>query len=80
MASRGFRVSVRSSLRVTDAPLAEGRTPLSGTPEQLLADVRAYRDAGADYMVVGASGSSLEETMGHLERFAADVLPAARDV
>lgn len=80
VASQGFRVSVRSSLRVTDAPLTEGRTPLSGTPDQLLADVRAYRDAGADYMVVGASGSSLEETMGHLERFASDVLPAARGV
>jgi probable F420-dependent oxidoreductase len=72
-----FSVSVRTTLKVTDSPLAEGRTPMTGTPEQIQGDMYQYAQAGADYLVLGAPGRTVDEIMGHIEGFAADVLPGA---
>lgn len=70
-----FPISLRGTLEVTDRPLPDTRSPCTGTPEQIVADVRAYQQAGVDHLVLGPRGNTLEEALGHIRRFARDVLP-----
>jgi probable F420-dependent oxidoreductase len=74
----GFTLSMRTALEVTDRPLPPTRTPCTGTPEQVAEDVRAYREAGVDHLVLGARGGTLEEVVQNIRRFARDVSPLVR--
>jgi len=71
-------LSVRSTLALMDKPRPEGATPMTGTVEQVAGDVEAYRQAGVSHLVVGPRGDSLEEMVGHLRRFAREVMPRFR--
>ncbi len=71
----GFQVSIRTTLEVTDTPLGEGRTPLTGTVQQVLKDLGQYQEAGADYIVLGPRGRSFEQVVQSVERFAGEVVP-----
>ena len=41
-----FQVSLRTSLQVTTEPLGEGRTPLTGTSQQIQEDIKRYEGGG----------------------------------
>ena len=71
----GFQVSLRTSLQVTAEPMAERRTPLTGTCPQIVNDVRRYEEAGATYLVLGPKGRTIDEVVPTIERFAEDVVP-----
>ena len=71
----GFQVSIRTTADVTDTPLGDGRTPLTGTAQQILDDVKRYQEAGVEHIVLGPRGSSYEEAVHTVERFADDVIP-----
>ncbi|MFN3973701.1 MAG: LLM class F420-dependent oxidoreductase [Dehalococcoidia bacterium] len=73
-----FAISLRGTLEVTPQPLPPSRSPCTGTPEQIAEDVSAYRRAGVDHLVLGPRGNTLQEVLGHLRRFARDVLPLVR--
>ena len=74
-----FRVSIRSTLDVTDTPLGEGRTPMTGTVPQILEDVRRYEEAGVDHIILGPRGRTSEEMVNVVERFADEVMPKQSD-
>ena len=68
-------VSVRAGLSLRDAPLGPDRKPLQGTPEQVIADLRAFRDLGVDAMLLEARYRDLEDMLGIYETFARDIRP-----
>jgi probable F420-dependent oxidoreductase len=54
---------------------AGGRTPLAGSPAQIVGDLRAYVAAGVQHFVLDFSVPTLPAMLGVLERLAADVRP-----
>ena len=70
----GFEVSLRTSMAITDSPGAEGRTPMTGTAQQVLDDVARYHESGLDHMVLGPRARNLDETRLAVERFAHEVM------
>lgn len=73
-----FPISLRGTLEVTDSPLPPSRSPCTGTPEQIAEDVQAYQRAGVDHLVLGPRGNTLAEALGHIRRFAQEMLPRVR--
>ena len=53
MPAAGFTTSLRTTLQITDHPLGDDRTPMTGTAQQVIDDVRRYQEAGIDHMAVG---------------------------
>lgn len=51
---------------------------LTGTNEDLIADVLAFRDLGFQDLVFNFLGGTVQETLDNMERFAKDVAPAAK--
>jgi alkanesulfonate monooxygenase SsuD/methylene tetrahydromethanopterin reductase-like flavin-dependent oxidoreductase (luciferase family) len=58
----------------------DGRSRFVGTPEQLVADVAAYVEAGVEHFALrfwaGTPGVTPEEVIDQMRRFADDVIPA----
>lgn len=71
-----FQVSLRTSLQVTTEPLGEGRTPLTGTSQQIQEDIKRYEEAGSEYLVMGPRGANIDEVLSTIERFAESVMSA----
>jgi alkanesulfonate monooxygenase SsuD/methylene tetrahydromethanopterin reductase-like flavin-dependent oxidoreductase (luciferase family) len=55
------------------------RTPLSGSPAQIVEDLQAYVAAGARHFVLDFTVPTPPEMLEAMERFAADVRPQVRD-
>jgi probable F420-dependent oxidoreductase len=53
----------------------DGRPPLSGTPAEQAADVRAYADAGLDELMLSLPARTPEDLVRALAAFRADVVP-----
>ena len=70
-----FTISLRTSLEFTKDPLPEGRTPCTGTPQQIIDDVKRYQEVGLDHMSVGPRTTDFQEAMEYIERFASEVIP-----
>jgi len=57
-------------------PNADGqRRSFSGHPEQIAADIAAYRALGVDTLLVRVPGATAAETRESMERFRTEVLP-----
>ncbi|MCK9518835.1 MAG: LLM class F420-dependent oxidoreductase [Dehalococcoidia bacterium] len=52
-----------------------GQWPLTGTAEQQAADIRAYREAGLDELMLSLSARSVSELLGTLRTFMREVAP-----
>jgi alkanesulfonate monooxygenase SsuD/methylene tetrahydromethanopterin reductase-like flavin-dependent oxidoreductase (luciferase family) len=52
-----------------------GRWPLSGTPDEQAADLRAYRDAGLDEFMLSLPARSVTELIAQLKAFMREVAP-----
>jgi probable F420-dependent oxidoreductase len=70
-------ISFKGPLRF-DADAGRARSPLTGSPAQVLEDLRAYVAAGVRHFVLDFSVPTVPEMVGVLERFAAEVLPDLR--
>jgi probable F420-dependent oxidoreductase len=55
----------------------EGRPPLSGSPAEQAADLRAYADAGLDELMLSVGGRTPDDLLGRLERFRTEVVSAS---
>jgi alkanesulfonate monooxygenase SsuD/methylene tetrahydromethanopterin reductase-like flavin-dependent oxidoreductase (luciferase family) len=75
LATEGYQVSIRGVLDVTDSPLGEGRVPLTGSPSQVMDDIRLYEEAGAEHIIFGPRGRTVDEAARVVERFASLVMP-----
>ncbi|MDP6454241.1 MAG: TIGR03619 family F420-dependent LLM class oxidoreductase [SAR202 cluster bacterium] len=51
------------------------RKPLTGTPQQIADDVKAYEELGVSDLMLGLQSPTLEETFTRLERFTENVKP-----
>ncbi len=72
-----FTVSLRTSLEFTKDPLPDGRTPLTGSTQQIIDDVKRYQEVGLDHMSVGPRTTDFQEAVEYIERFASEVIPKA---
>jgi probable F420-dependent oxidoreductase len=68
-------ISVRAGLSLRDAPLGADRRPLQGSREQVIADLRAYRDLGVESVLLEARYRDLDDIISIYETFARDVRP-----
>lgn len=68
-------ISVRAGLSLRSAPLGSDRKPLQGSPEQVIADLVAYRDLGVDSILLEARYRDLPDMLGIYESFARDIRP-----
>ncbi|HEY7295015.1 MAG TPA: TIGR03619 family F420-dependent LLM class oxidoreductase, partial [Dehalococcoidia bacterium] len=74
-------VALATNMVVNAAPAGSDAPPLGGTPEQIVAGLDRYHDAGLQHLIVdvrGEADASLPATLAALETVAARVLPAAR--
>lgn len=51
------------------------RRPLTGSPQQIADDVKAYEELGVSDLMLGLQADTLEETLARVERFADQVKP-----
>jgi hypothetical protein len=70
-----FDVVVPASFELTARPVAGGRAPFTGSRQQVLKDVEAYREAGVTGMTVGFRSRSLAEQLEKMQRFVEEVAP-----
>jgi probable F420-dependent oxidoreductase len=68
-------ISVRAGLSLRDAPLDADRRPLHGSREQVIADLRAYRDLGVESVLLEARYRDLDDIISIYETFARDIRP-----
>jgi alkanesulfonate monooxygenase SsuD/methylene tetrahydromethanopterin reductase-like flavin-dependent oxidoreductase (luciferase family) len=52
-----------------------GNWPLSGTPDEQAADIRAYAEAGLDELMLSLNARTLGEYLVMLRRFMREVVP-----
>jgi probable F420-dependent oxidoreductase len=67
-------ISFKAPLKFAEAT-PQARTLLTGTPDQIVEDLRAYVDAGVEHFVFDFSVTTVPHMLGDLERFAAEVRP-----
>jgi alkanesulfonate monooxygenase SsuD/methylene tetrahydromethanopterin reductase-like flavin-dependent oxidoreductase (luciferase family) len=67
-------ISFKAPLRFDDAA-GPGRPPLTGSPAQVVEDLRTYAAAGVQHFVLDFSVPTVPEMLGVLERFAGEVRP-----
>lgn len=81
-------IAVRLPLKFYDGPeVLVKRRPLLGGTQKIIADIRQYRDAGAQYILLdtfySASGlerETVESILATMERFANDVMLIFHDI
>jgi alkanesulfonate monooxygenase SsuD/methylene tetrahydromethanopterin reductase-like flavin-dependent oxidoreductase (luciferase family) len=54
------------------------RRSFSGTPHQIADDIRSFEKIGVHELIFDFRGQSTAESIEHLQRFAAEVMPLAR--
>jgi alkanesulfonate monooxygenase SsuD/methylene tetrahydromethanopterin reductase-like flavin-dependent oxidoreductase (luciferase family) len=70
-------ITFKGPLRFQDAA-GRSRTPLTGSPAQIVEDMAAYVAAGVEHFVLDFSVSAVPEMLEVLERVMADVWPKIR--
>jgi probable F420-dependent oxidoreductase len=73
--------AVAKRMKIVDTSQAQGdpadpKLPLFGTPDEIIAEIRAYRDAGVEEFVISQSGNQPEEIEELIKRFSRDIMPA----
>jgi probable F420-dependent oxidoreductase len=68
-------ISVRAGLSLRSAPLGSDRKPLQGSPDQVIADLTAFRDLGVDSILLEARYRDLPDMLSIYETFAREIRP-----
>jgi hypothetical protein len=71
-----FDIVVPASFEVTERVIDGERAPFSGSPEQVIEDIEAHRQAGVTGMTAGFRSQSLAEQLEKMARFAETIMPA----
>jgi probable F420-dependent oxidoreductase len=72
-------IAMTGAITVTPTPAGSGRSPLTGTPEQIVEGLSEYAEAGLQHLVatIRAEGdASIEGTQAAMEKVAREVRPA----
>ncbi len=77
-----FRLYAFASGQVTNAPVEGRRRTLTGSAEQVLADLERFAAHGYSHVTMhfDVQSGTIGELFESVERFAEEVLPAARDL
>ena len=73
-----LEVQLRIDLGLGDEISGDSRHPMQGSPEQVVADIRAYAEVGVTEMIVSLSTNDTDLISSVIERYAAEVIPALR--
>jgi alkanesulfonate monooxygenase SsuD/methylene tetrahydromethanopterin reductase-like flavin-dependent oxidoreductase (luciferase family) len=78
----GFRFYAFASGGLTEAPADGGRRTLTGSAEQVLGDLQRFADHGYSHVTMhfDVPSGTIGELFEIVERFADEVLPAAREL
>jgi len=68
-------ITLRVGLSFRDRPGGADRRPLQGTPEQIVADIRRYRELGVGSFLLEARYRDLDDMVSIFERFAREIRP-----
>ena len=68
-------LSFRGSLNFSSSSNANNRAPLSGTTEDIIADVQEYSELGVSHMCMEVVGESYSDRFRAMERFVTEVKP-----
>ncbi|MCP5151835.1 MAG: LLM class F420-dependent oxidoreductase [Ectothiorhodospiraceae bacterium] len=68
-------LAVKMPLTFQDGPPGSGQFPTQGRPADVVAAIRAYRDAGVDHLVFDLVPETLATALETMERFAEEVRP-----
>ncbi len=74
IARRPFTVCVRQVVKFSPSVLDD--VYLSGSPEEILARLRAYAESGAEYLLLDFGGETKNDILRAMQTFAEKVLPA----
>ena len=69
-------ITLRVGLSFRDTPGGADRKPLQGTPDQIVADIRRYRELGVGSFLLEARYRDLDDMVAIFERFAREIRPA----
>ena len=69
------QLSVRANLSFGGSAAAEGRLPLQGTAEDIIADLQEFADTGVSHVIMEIPGDSFAEKFKAMERFMEEVKP-----
>ena len=69
-------ITLRVGLSLRDTPGGADRKPLQGTPDQIVADIRRYRELGVGSFLLEARYRDLDDMVAIFERFAREIRPA----
>jgi probable F420-dependent oxidoreductase len=75
---RGVRLA-QSSAEAAGWGASDPRQAFAGTPDDVIAQMRAYEAAGVRHLLLSGGGGSVDGLLDLMDRFASDVLPAVRD-
>jgi len=68
-------LSLRAGLSIRPTPAGPDRKPLLGSADQIVSDLRRYRDLGVGTVLFETRLRDLEDTVGIYEAFARDIRP-----
>jgi probable F420-dependent oxidoreductase len=68
-------ITLRVGLSIRDTPGGADRRPLQGTPEQIVGDIRRYRELGVGSFLLEARYRDLDDMVSIFERFAREIRP-----
>jgi probable F420-dependent oxidoreductase len=68
-------ITLRVGLSFRDTPGGPDRKPFQGTPEQILGDIRRYRELGVGSFLLEARYRDLDDMVSIFERFAREIRP-----
>ena len=71
------QVSLRANVRIGETQHSDtgDRTPLTGTVDDIVDDLRRYEEAGLEYLVLSVAARDTESTIEGLHRFADEIAP-----
>jgi alkanesulfonate monooxygenase SsuD/methylene tetrahydromethanopterin reductase-like flavin-dependent oxidoreductase (luciferase family) len=65
-------------IELTEKPVAQRPDTLEGTPDQLVAALRTFKDVGVQHMALQFMVGKWPERRAKIERFAKEVMPALK--
>ena len=72
---RPRKLSFRGTLNFSGSSRTNYRAPLSGTTEDIIADVQQYGEIGVSHISMEVAGDSFSDRFRAMERFVTEVKP-----
>ena len=71
----GFDIAIKFHLKFQDDPPAEEQSPTEGRPEDIVAGIKRFRDAGVNHCVFDYVPETPDQAIATMERFTKEIRP-----